>query len=144
MILEVIIKYWLEVLLGLIASGLGIACKKIYNLYKKEQNYQRSKEQQEFYEDLKKLIKEGNEQSRQGDTVLQEQINIVKDGVLSLQKKDFKQDCRELLTPGHQITLAEFEALQEEHNTYKSLGGNHDGDMLFDMVAKKAANDLTE
>ena len=144
MVLEIVVKYWIEALLGLIAAGLGIACKKIYKMYKNEKLHQKTKEQKEFYQGLENLIKQGNEESRKGDAALQEQINIVKDGVLSLQKKDFKKDCRELLAPGHEITLPEFEALQEEHTTYKSLGGNHDGDQLFDMVVKKAANDLTD
>lgn len=144
MILEVIIKYWLEFFLGLVATGLGIACKKIYSMYKNEKSHQKTKEQKEFYSGLQDLIKTGTEESKKDKAELQEQINIVKDGVLSIQKKNFKQDCRELLREGHEITLDEFEALQDEHNTYKSLGGNHDGDTLYDMVAKKATNDLTD
>lgn len=154
MILEIIIKYWLQFLLGLIASGLGVACKKIYDLYKKEKSHQKTKEQKAFYQGLEDLIKQGTEESRRGDEALQEQIaqnnkaireevGILKEGVLSIQKKNFKQECRELLREGHEITLDEFETLQEEHSTYKNLGGNHDGDMLFDMVVKKATKDLT-
>ena len=78
MILEIIIKYWLQVLLGLVATGLGIACKKIYKLYKDEKFHQKTKEQKEFYQGLENLIKEGAEQSKQADESLQQQINIVK------------------------------------------------------------------
>lgn len=68
----------------------------------------------------------------------------MKGGILSIQRRTFKQECRELLREGHEITLAEFEALQEEHNIYHSLGGNHDGDALFEMVKTKASNNLTD
>lgn len=142
--LEFIAKYWLEFLFGLIASGLGVACKKIYKLYKAEKKHQTTKEQKEFYDGLQNLIKEGNKASIEGDQILQEQINVVKDGVLSIHKKNFKQDCRELLSENHDINLAEFEALQEEYGIYKSLGGNHDGDTLYHMVEEKATNNLTD
>ncbi len=144
MILEIIIKYWVEFFLGLVATGLGIACKKIYKMYKNEKTHQKTKEEQEFHDSIENLIKEGNEQNKKDKEELQEQINIVKNGVLSIQKKNFEEDCRALLEEGHSITLDEFENLQEEHTTYKSLGGNHDGDTLFDMAIKKATNDLTD
>ena len=113
-------------------------------MYKDEKTHQKTKEEQEFQDSIEKLIKEGNEQNKKDKEELQEQINIVKNGVLSIQKKNFEEDCRVLLEEGHNVTLDEFENLQEEHTTYKSLGGNHDGDTLFDMVVKKATNDLTD
>ena len=111
MILEIIVKYWVEFLLGLISAGLGIACKKIYKLYQAEKTHQKTKEQREFYAGLENLIKSSIDESKAGDLALQNQINIVKDGVLSIQKKNFKEDCRDLLKENHEITLSEFEAL---------------------------------
>lgn len=65
-------------------------------------------------------------------------------GVLSIQGKIFKNECRSLLREGHEITLEEFESLQEDHKAYKALGGNHDGDTLFSMVEKKVTNSITD
>lgn len=64
-------------------------------------------------------------------------MNVLKGGILSIQGRGFKHDCRKLLEDGHIITLNEFEALGAEHNIYKSLGGNSHGDALFDLVKVK-------
>ena len=137
-----IAEYWLEFLLGLIATGLSVACKKFYSLYKAEKAHQKTKEQKEFYAGLQDLIKKGQEETRAADKVLQEQIDTLTQGVLNIQKRHFKQECYELLEESHTITLAEFETAQEDHNIYNALGGNHDGDDLYKMVQKKATNNL--
>ena len=142
--LQLILKYWLEFLLGVIATGLSFACKKFYDLYKAEKAHKQEKEHNKFENELKKIISDNAQDSIDGDDNLQKQICALKDGVLSLQGRNFKQDCRNLLQEDHTITLEEFEALQAEHNTYKSLGGNHDGDELFEMARKKAMRDITQ
>lgn len=68
---------------------------------------------------------------------LKDEFKIMKGGILSIQGRDFKADCRALLQPDHRITLNEYEAIIEEHEVYKSLGGNHEGDALFSMVQVK-------
>lgn len=142
--LEFVIKYWVQFLLGLIVGALSFLCKKFYSLYMGEKNHQKTKEQKEFYSSIETLIKEGAEESRKGDQKLQEQINVMQGGILSIQGRNFKQECREFLREGRDISLDEFEILQEEYDTYKSLGGNHDGDLLFSMVREKVTNILTD
>lgn len=142
--LEFIAQYWLNFLLTLISGALVFACRKTWTLYQAEKNHQKTAEQEAFYEGLKDTIREGAEESKKGDEILQKQIDIIKSGILSIQKKIFKQECRELLREGRILTLEEFEALQEEHNIYNSLGGNHDGDALFGMVREKATNQLSD
>lgn len=78
------------------------------------------------------------------DEELQKQINVMQSGILSIQGKNFREDCRILLAPEKEFTLKEFENLQQEHAIYKALGGNHEGDTLFDLVTKKATNILTD
>lgn len=73
---------------------------------------------------------------------LKDDFKIMKGGILSIQGRDFKADCRILLQPDHEITLNEYEALIEEHEVYKSLGGNHEGDALFNMVQQKYGEQL--
>ncbi len=143
-VLEFIGKYWLEFLLGAIATGLSVACKKIYALYKDAKDTEKTKEQDAFYTKIENLIREGAEESRKGDERLQAQINVMQGGILSIQGRTFKQECRELLEPDREFTLEEFEALQDEYYIYKNLGGNHDGDILFELVKKKATNILTD
>lgn len=143
-VLEFIGKYWLEFLLGAIATGLSIACKKIYQLYKNEQKNQKTQEQKEFYDKIEKLITTSAEESKLGDERLQSQINVMQGGILSLQGRTFKQECRDFLRPEREFTLEEFESLQDEYYVYKSLGGNHDGDTLFELVKRKATNILTD
>lgn len=142
--LEIIAKYWLNFLLSAIAGGLTFVCKKIWNMYKNEKNHQKTKEQQEFYQGIQDTIKEVGLESKKGDAVLQDQITILKGGILSIQRKNFKQECKELLREGHEITLEEFQAIDEDHEIYHSLGGNHDGDTLFEMVKRKATNNITD
>lgn len=142
--IDFIIKYWVEVLLGLITSALTFACRKIYKLYLSEKHHQKTEEQKQFYQGLKDTIQEGAEETKRGDEILQQQIDIMKSGILSIQKRNFKQECKELLKEDKNISLEEFESLQEEHNIYNSLGGNHDGDMLFKMVEKKISSSLAE
>lgn len=149
-----IVKYWIEWLLGIIAAGLGIACKKFYKLYKSEKTHQKTKEQKEFYAGLERLIQEGNDASQAADVkirkemsemkeTLSEEIGIVKDGVLSIHGENFKGLCKTLLNPNHTITPEEYSHCINEHDTYNGLGGNHDGDALFKLVVEKATVDIS-
>lgn len=141
---EWFIKYWLEVLFTAVVAGLGFLCKKFYSLYKKERQHQKIKEQKEFYDGLITTIKEFGAESLKGDQQLQEQINIVTSGILNIQGNSFKAECRSVLQEGHEISLSEFEAIQNDYDIYKSLGGNHDGDTLYEMVKKKVTNNITD
>lgn len=135
--LEFILQYWLNFLLGAIASGLAFICTKFWKMYQNEKTQKETDHDKKLYNDLKKVV-------REGDVELQEQIDILKRGILSIQGKSFKHECRELLKEDHEVSLEEFEMLQEDHNIYNSLGGNHDGDTLFKMVENKTSINLTD
>lgn len=66
-----------------------------------------------------------------------ENMEIVKSGVLSLQKEQFLTLGKKLLNPSHEITYDEFMTYSQQHITYNSLGGNHEGDAQFSLVEKK-------
>ena len=141
--------------LGLIAAGLTALSKYFYNLYKKEKLHQKTEEQKNFYQEIKDAIgaeraytqdalSVDREKSITCDKVLEEKVSNLKekidtlqDGILSIQGRDFKADCRSLLQPDHEITLDEYEQIIEEHEVYNNLGGNHKGDELFDLVTHK-------
>lgn len=145
---------------GLIISGLGIACRYFYKLYKTSEQTKNEKEHQELIKEISQLISDNNktfsetilkkqEELEKEDAYFEErldkfneEISFVKKGVLSLQGRSFKTQCRELLDPNHVISLSEYELISEEHDVYNSLGGNHEGDVLFDLVDVKYKQNL--
>ena len=46
---EFILKYWVEVMFGLIVSGLSFACRRYWKLWRAEQQHQKTEEQEAFY-----------------------------------------------------------------------------------------------
>lgn len=71
---------------------------------------------------------------------LEDNLNTLKDGILSLQRKEFKEECRRLLNQEEPITYEQYTILQREHTVYNSLGGNHEGDQLFKLASMRYAN----
>lgn len=71
-------------------------------------------------------------------------MSALKGGLLSVQGRNFKSQCRHLLEEDHGITLDEWEEIDADHEAYNSLGGNHKGDELFELVKQKAANHITK
>ena len=154
-LLDFIVKYWMQFGFSLIIAGLTALNKYFYNLYKKEKLHQKTEEQKNFYQELKNAITAeravtqdcldvNRQKSIECDQILdqkvsnlKEKIDTLQDGILSIQGRDFKSDCRSLLHPDHEITLDEYEQIIEDHEVYNNLGGNHKGDELFDLVAHK-------
>lgn len=99
--------------------------------------------------EVDEAMAEGRKESKADDAVLQQQIHTLSDemgylkaGLLSLQGKEFRADCRRLLEDGHEITLDEWEEIDADHEAYNGLGGNHKGDSLFELVRKKVEKTL--
>lgn len=181
---SIVLKYWVELILGLIVTGGGFVIKRYLRLEKKE----RQKEQKEYFDKmlekiqtenqhvLKSLEKEhdkmnqasedkydeintkvdealeaGREESKSDDAVLEKEISALEKnitaltaGVLSIQGKEFRNNCRKLLAEDHVITLDEWEELDKDHMAYNGLGGNHKGDHLFSLVKKKVEAGFAE
>ena len=101
------------------------------------------KEQMEnCHNNLIEVVKEYDEKSMRADEHMQREIDVMKDGLLSIDGRAFRADCRRLLEDQHIITLDEYEALVTEHKVYNNRGGNHEGDALFSMVEAKYKNSL--
>ena len=96
----------------------------------------------ECYNNLIDVVKKSDEKSMAEDVKIHKEIDVIKNGMLSLEGRTFKEDCRRLLQDDHRITLNEFEAISNEHVVYNNLGGNHEGDGLFSMVVAKYQNSL--
>lgn len=91
-----------------------------------------------------KIIQEEEEKSKAEDEAIRQQIIGIQDnlttlteGMLSIQGRQFKEECRALLKNDHEITLAEFEHITNEHRIYNALHGNHEGDNLYNLVEIK-------
>ena len=91
----------------------------------------------ECYANLISVVKESEEKSMEEDRIIHKEIDIIKEGMLSVEGRSFRTECRKLLEPDHIITLNEYETILSEHITYNKLGGNHEGDGLFSMVQAK-------
>ena len=181
---SIVLKYWVEFILGLIVAGGGFLIKRYLRLEKEE----RQREQREYFDKmlekiqsdnqqiLKSLEKEhdkmnqnsedkyneintkvdkaleaGRKESKADDAVLEKEISAMKKnitaltaGVLSMQGKEFINNCRKLLAEDHIITLDEWEELDIDHTAYNGLGGNHKGDHLFLLVKKKVEAGFAE
>lgn len=142
---EFIIKYWVEFAFGIIVAGIGAFLRRYMKLEKEN----RQKEQDDFYLKIKTEIDNGYNKSQEDDVTLQSEINditgVLKDltrGLLSVQGRQFKEDCKQLLLPEHRLTIDEYQQIIEDHDAYHGLGGNHNGDALFDLVQKKAEKEL--
>lgn len=159
--LDFIVKYWLETVFGLIATGLGFLCRYFYKQMKKEQSRKETEFQNNLRKDIEKAIAQEHEKTiatitaevgalTVKDNIMEARLNTlldnmttVKTGLLSVQGQAFKTQCRELLKSDHEITLPEFEQLSSDHNAYNLLGGNHEGDQLFSLVELKYENSIT-
>lgn len=159
--LDFIVKYWLQVLFGVIVTVLTGVCRYLYTQIKAERQRKQTDFQMSLREDIQGAIAVDHEKLAASiavelktlsdkDTKFEEQITslnetmqLIKTGLLSVQGATFKAQCRELLKPEHEITLAEYEQLVQDHHAYNALGGNHDGDQLFGLVKLKYENSIT-
>ena len=155
---EFILKYWVEVVFGLIVSGLSFACRRYWKLWRTEQQYQKTEEQKAFYngilekiderfEKMNERFEEMNNRITALDNKVEKNVQtsdaqqeILKEGLLSVQGNNFKRQCKALLEPTHKITETEWLQHQIDFEAYERLGGNDDGHDLHNAVAHKYYN----
>lgn len=131
--LEFVLKYWIEFLFGLVIAVGSFMIKRTLQSYRQE----RADEKESFLDGIKAEIRAEFERSNKKENELAEQIKVLKAGLLSIQGRTFKSNCRRLLDPDHEISLEEYEEITKDHDAYNSLGGNHNGDQLYMLVRKK-------
>lgn len=167
--LQFIAQYWLQFVFGLIITGLSIALKKVWSLYKKEQARQHDEEKEELLNEVQQridnqekhvmeVIDQQHQEMVDADVKITDEINHIDEtihtlngnigkltgGLLSIQRTTFVSTCKELLTPEHKITPDEYERLVQDHDVYNNLGGNNIGDKYFSLVEKKFALSVAE
>ena len=108
----------------------------------KEQKDQISKEMNACSTEMMKVLREQTENLKKTDEAIHTEIDSLRSGMLSIQGRNFKNDCHKLLKADHTIDLKEYEQLLADHIAYNKLGGNHEGDALFAMVEAKYKNTI--
>lgn len=131
--LEFVLKYWIEFLFGVVIAVGSFMIKRTLQSYRQE----RADERESLMQSIKAEIRAEFERSNKKENELAEQIKVLKAGLLSIQGRTFKSNCRRLLDPDHEISLEEYEEITKDHDAYNSLGGNHNGDQLYMLVRKK-------
>lgn len=153
LVLDIFIKYWVQWLCGLIATGVALWAKHVIKLEKESVNKtkaERMKEiREEIVDELTEKIKKVEQKSDENDRIMKEEIEVLSNnvenltiGVLSLQGKQFRDECIQLLNPEHIVTVDEYEQFEEDYVAYKGLGGNHTGDALHGRVVEKFNNNI--
>lgn len=150
--------HWIEWLFCLVGAGLVFFAKHHVKTYKtlmeekwkdKEKNMcgkiittfeEKINEVEENSSQEDKNIKEEltnlREEMQQRDTAMHRELGSLQDGILSIQGKQFRELCEDLLKQDY-ITIEEYEDFEAEYSVYKSLGGNHRGDALHARVVAK-------
>lgn len=127
-----IAQYWIEFVFGLLIAGVGFLLKHHWKIFKETEKIK----EQKFEEKINKQIEDMYEKSQRDDTEIMQRIEIITQGMLSLQGQMFRKKCRALLEMD-EIPLSKYEQLIEDHDAYNKLNGNHKGDELFELVKQK-------
>lgn len=164
---EFILKYWVEVLFGIVVTGGGFLLKHHFKLFKESLDHKMEERDDKFLEKMTKVLTASNKTIQDSidklrsdtkddiDGVYAELVDLkddIKDvrkdvesirrGVLDVQGPQFKAKCKEVLQDGHQITVDEWLALKKEYEIYTGMGGNSDGSELYKLVHEKYSKHL--
>lgn len=142
--IDFIVKYWVQFFFGLIAACATWTLKKYYDLVKKDRENEKKELKEEIVKTMNKQIEDAKADSDKCDNQLKAEIEVlsnsmdnIANGLLSIQGREFRNQCKALLDYDHVITADEYEQLSDDHMAYKALGGNHKGDTLFASVEVK-------
>ena len=164
-VLEWIAQYWVGWVCALIAGGIALFARHYIKIQKEslEAKWQEKEKNmcgkiictfEDKIDEVKILSNEKENKLYQSVQTVQDNLNksdkiifddlsnihsevdIIESGVLSIQGKQFRDMCEDLLKQDY-ITVEEYEEFEEEYAVYKSLGGNHRGDSLHARVVTK-------
>lgn len=164
---EFILKYWVEVLFGIVVTGGGFLLKHHFKLFKESLDHKMEERDDKLLEKMTKVLTASNKTIQDSidklrsdtkddiDGVYAELVDLkddIKDirkdvesirrGVLDVQGPQFKAKCKEVLQDSHQITVDEWLALKKEYEIYTGMGGNSDGSELYKLVHEKYSKHL--
>ena len=142
--LDFIAKYWLEFVFGIVTLIMSGVAKHFWTMYKKGKEAETQQQDDAQFqktveainalrEELKQDIQDRKEENKRED----DEIAIIRQGVLALWRKTFLETGRTLLADGHNILYEEYMTYMQDHVIYNNLGGNHEGDEQFKLVTAK-------
>ena len=134
--LDFVIKYWVEFAFGLVATGLGFACKQIVaerKKYKTLLEAEKEKRLDERIEDKLTPIVDDIEQIRGYLRKIQMEDSQKFDIIIASYRFRLCQLCKLYLNRGY-MTGAEYEQLNEFYKTYEGLGGNGPAKEWYDKT----------
>ena len=166
---EFILKYWVEVLFGIVVTVGGFILKHHFKLFKESLDHKMEERDDKLLEKMTKVLTASNRTIQDSidklrsdtkddiDGVYAELVDLkddIKDvrkdvesirrGVLDVQGPQFKAKCKEVLQDSHQITVDEWLALKKEYEIYTGMGGNSDGSELYNLVHEKYSKHLEQ
>ena len=166
---EFILKYWVEVLFGIVVTVGGFLLKHHFKLFKESLDHKMEERDDKLLEKMTKVLTASNKTIQDSidklrsdtkddiDGVYAELVDLkddIKDvrkdvesirrGVLEIQGPQFKAKCKEVLQESHQITVDEWLALKKEYEIYTGMGGNSDGSELYNLVHEKYSKHLEQ
>ena len=166
---EFILKYWVEVLFGIVVTGGGFLLKHRFKRFKESLDHKMEERDDKLLEKMTKVLTANNKAIQDSidklrsdtkddiDGVYAELVDLkddIKDvrkdvesirrGVLDIQGPQFKAKCKEVLQDSHQITVDEWLALKKEYEIYTGMGGNSDGSELYNLVHEKYSKHLEQ
>ena len=166
---EFILKYWVEVLFGIIVTVGGFLLKHHFKLLKESLDHKMEERDDKLLEKMTKLLAASNKTIQESidklrsdtqddiDGVYVELVdlkddikNVCKDvesirrGVLDIQGTQYKAKCKEVLQDRHQITVDEWKEKKKEYEIYTGMGGNSDGSELYNLVNEKYSKHLEQ
>ena len=89
------------------------------------------------YKRVTNLIEQQGQELKKVDKELNDRIAKIQTSTLAIEGAYFKDECRKLLAFDHFITESEYNTITVEHIGYNGLGGNHEGDALYESVQHK-------
>ena len=166
---EFILKYWVEVLFGIVVTVGGFLLKHHFKLFKESLDHKMEERDDKLLEKMTKVLTANNKavqdsidklRSDTKDDIdgiyvelvdlkddikdVRKDVESIRRGVLDIQGPQFKAKCKEVLQDSHQITVDEWLALKKEYEIYTGMGGNSDGSELYNLVHEKYSKHLEQ
>ena len=103
-----------------------------------DKQYTKTQEQMDnCYNKLNNLIAKQGEELKLIDKQITAEMSAFKKDILDIEGEYFRDECRKLLVDGHIISDKEFTTITKQHTAYNNIGGNHEGDSLYEMVESR-------
>ena len=166
---EFILKYWIEILFGIVVTVGGFLLKHHFKLFKESLDHKMEERDDKLLEKMTKVLTVNNKaiqdsidklRSDTKDDIdgiyvelvdlkddikdVRKDVESIRRGVLDIQGPQFKAKCKEVLQDSHQITVDEWLALKKEYEIYTGMGGNSDGSELYNLVHEKYSKHLEQ